>query len=102
MEESAEVLAGIARGVGMTRRIVAGIAAEQWSAPSPCVGWSVRDVLNHVVGGMRIFAAELTDANLRPAMTRTGWGPTQRARTRRPPHSTSLPGRRRRRSRARS
>ncbi len=44
----------------MTGRIVAGITTDQWATPSPCEGWSVREVLNHVVGGMRIFAAELT------------------------------------------
>jgi uncharacterized protein (TIGR03086 family) len=59
MNESPEVVARIERGVTMTGRIVAGVAADQWSTPSPCDGWTVRDVLNHVVGGMRIFAAEL-------------------------------------------
>ena len=55
-----EAVAGIERGVAMTGRVVAGIADGQWSTPSPCAGWTVHDVLNHVVGGMRIFAAELT------------------------------------------
>jgi len=59
MTASPEVLSGIERGVTMTGRVVAGINDDQWSAPSACEGWSVRDVLNHVVGGMRIFAAEL-------------------------------------------
>jgi uncharacterized protein (TIGR03086 family) len=54
------VLDGIHRSVQMTGRIVAGIDATQWAAPTPCVEWVVRDVVNHVVGGMRIFAAELT------------------------------------------
>ncbi|MER7283083.1 TIGR03086 family metal-binding protein [Dactylosporangium sp. NPDC000244] len=33
-------------------------------APSLCPGWTLRDELNHLVGGMRVFAAELsgTDA----------------------------------------
>jgi len=44
----------------MTARIVARINDAQWSAPTPCAEWNVRDVLNHTVGGMRIFAAELT------------------------------------------
>jgi uncharacterized protein (TIGR03086 family) len=60
MTESFEVVARIERGVTMAGRIVAGVAPDQWSTPSPCAGWTARDVLNHVVGGMRIFAAELT------------------------------------------
>ncbi len=31
-----------------TRR-VGGVAAEKWDAPSPCAGWSARDVLRHVI-----------------------------------------------------
>jgi uncharacterized protein (TIGR03086 family) len=43
-----------------TGRLVAGIDGEQWTAPTPCEGWDVATVVNHVVGGMRIYAAELT------------------------------------------
>ncbi len=30
---------------------------SQLAAPSPCVGWSARDVLNHMIGGADLFAA---------------------------------------------
>jgi uncharacterized protein (TIGR03086 family) len=40
--------------------IVAAIDEASWAAPTPCAGWTVRDVANHTVGGMNIFAAELT------------------------------------------
>jgi len=50
----------IGDAITMTGRIVAGVRADQWDAPSPCDGWTVRDVVNHTVGGMEIFAAELT------------------------------------------
>lgn len=43
-----------------TGGIVAAISADQLSAPTPCAKWDVRTELNHLVGGMRIFAAELT------------------------------------------
>lgn len=59
MNDEFDAVAGIERGVQMAGRIVLGISQDQWSTTSPCAGWSVRDVLNHMVGGMRIFAAEL-------------------------------------------
>ncbi|MGW4403582.1 TIGR03086 family metal-binding protein [Nonomuraea sp. NPDC004702] len=46
--------------VHMTTTIVKGITDERLTAPTPCAGWDVRTELNHLVGGMRIFAAELT------------------------------------------
>jgi uncharacterized protein (TIGR03086 family) len=44
----------------MTAGIVNGISPEQLPKPSLCPGWDVRFELNHLVGGMRVFAAELT------------------------------------------
>jgi uncharacterized protein (TIGR03086 family) len=43
-----------------TGALVAAIAPTQWSAPTPCAGWDVRTLTNHLVGGLRIFAAQLT------------------------------------------
>lgn len=34
-----------------TGAIVAGIRPDQLDDPSPCAGWDVRELLNHVVGG---------------------------------------------------
>jgi uncharacterized protein (TIGR03086 family) len=41
-----------------TRHYVAGIGADQWGRPSPCEGWDVRELVNHVVSG-NYWAAEL-------------------------------------------
>jgi uncharacterized protein (TIGR03086 family) len=46
--------------VSVLHRIVESVGEDQWSAKTPCAGWDVRDAVNHTVGGMRIFAAELT------------------------------------------
>ncbi|MFC4998494.1 TIGR03086 family metal-binding protein [Dactylosporangium cerinum] len=48
----------------MTGTIVDAITSAQLAKPSLCPGWEVRTELNHLVGGMRIFAAQLsgTDA----------------------------------------
>jgi uncharacterized protein (TIGR03086 family) len=50
--------------LGATGRLVAGVGADQWGAPTPCAGWDVRTLVNHLVGGLRIYTAELsgTDA----------------------------------------
>ena len=40
-----------ARALDTTRPVVAGVRADQWAAPSPCDGWDVRALLNHVVSG---------------------------------------------------
>jgi uncharacterized protein (TIGR03086 family) len=31
-------------------RLVEGVVADQWRLPTPCSEWSVRDLVNHVVG----------------------------------------------------
>ena len=36
----------------MTRRVAA-VTADRWDDPSPCEGWSARDVLGHVIGNHR-------------------------------------------------
>lgn len=46
--------------ITMTGAVVDGIRPDQLGAPSLCAGWDVRTELNHLVGGMRIFTAELT------------------------------------------
>jgi len=39
-----------------TKRIVDGIEPTQLANPTPCDEWTVRDVLNHVTAGGRMFA----------------------------------------------
>ena len=41
-----------------TRRYVGGIDADQLELPTPCEGWNVRELLNHIVAG-NLWAAEL-------------------------------------------
>ncbi|HWW45107.1 MAG TPA: TIGR03086 family metal-binding protein [Acidimicrobiia bacterium] len=40
-----------ARALDATRPYVAGIGADQWAAATPCDGWDVRALLNHVTSG---------------------------------------------------
>jgi uncharacterized protein (TIGR03086 family) len=46
------------RALHDTRDVVAGIARDQGSAATPCEGWDVRTLLNHLVAG-NLWAAEL-------------------------------------------
>jgi uncharacterized protein (TIGR03086 family) len=41
-----------------TRQFVAGIGDDQWGLPTPCVGWDVRELVNHIVAG-NLWAAQL-------------------------------------------
>lgn len=38
--------------------LIAAVGDDQWSALTPC-GWTVRELVNHVVGGTRLFTALL-------------------------------------------
>jgi len=44
------------RVVDETTQVVNACSDEQMANPSPCVGWTVRDVLNHITGGATMFA----------------------------------------------
>ncbi|MGZ8733797.1 MAG: TIGR03086 family metal-binding protein [Acidimicrobiia bacterium] len=46
------------RALAATRAIVAGVGDDQWSLPTPCAEWNVRELVNHIVAG-NFWAAEL-------------------------------------------
>src|SRR5438876_11143104 len=37
------------------------VRPDQWSAPTPCTDWTVRQLVNHLIGMNRVFAALLAD-----------------------------------------
>jgi len=39
--------------------LISNIRADQWSAPTPCPDWTVRQLVNHLIGMNRVFAALL-------------------------------------------
>jgi uncharacterized protein (TIGR03086 family) len=39
--------------------LISNIRADQWSAPTPCTDWTVRQVVNHLIGMNRVFVALL-------------------------------------------
>src|SRR5436190_14480668 len=46
------------KALDVTRTTVAGVAADQWTAPTPNEGWDVRALVNHIVSG-NLWAVEL-------------------------------------------
>jgi len=44
------------------------VTPDQWTNPSPCDGWTVRDVVNHVVGGNRMAVLLLAGSSLDEAL----------------------------------
>jgi uncharacterized protein (TIGR03086 family) len=39
------------RTLEVTRRYVAGVRPDQWGLDTPCEGWDVRELVNHIVSG---------------------------------------------------
>lgn len=54
------VIDQIERALDATARIVDAVGDDQWRLGTPCAGWTVHTEVNHLVGGLRIFTAELT------------------------------------------
>ncbi len=46
----------LSQGFASTGRVLAGVSPEQLDTPTPCASWSVRDLVNHVVGATTYFA----------------------------------------------
>jgi|1186.fasta_scaffold318163_2 uncharacterized protein (TIGR03086 family) len=46
--------------------LVAAVRAEQWDEPTPCADWSVRQLVNHLVGGNRLVTRVLSGEPLPP------------------------------------
>ncbi|HEY5359498.1 MAG TPA: TIGR03086 family metal-binding protein [Streptosporangiaceae bacterium] len=52
-----DLTASFDRVVTAVGQLVAGVAADQWSAPTPCPAWDVSHLVDHLIAGNRHFAA---------------------------------------------
>jgi len=55
------LMASLDRALAGVGRLIAGVEAHQWSAPTPCVGWDVREIVDHLASGNLNFAALVHD-----------------------------------------
>jgi uncharacterized protein (TIGR03086 family) len=55
----APIVDDLARASAVMSDLIDRIAADQWTAPTPCTEWNVRDVVNHLVGLNLVFVAML-------------------------------------------
>jgi uncharacterized protein (TIGR03083 family) len=88
----ADVLDRLESALATTGALVADIAPSQWRAPTPCPDWDVRMLTNHLVGGLRIFAARLTDIEAAVSTRTTGSARTPSPPTVPPPTPSWPPG----------
>jgi uncharacterized protein (TIGR03086 family) len=49
------------RAFASTRQVLGNVKPDQLSDPSPCQSWTVREVINHVIGGTFWFAGSMND-----------------------------------------
>jgi uncharacterized protein (TIGR03086 family) len=59
-------LAPLAAALDGTGQLVRAVPAEQWELPTPCGDWTVRQLLNHLVGGSRLTTRVLRGEPLPP------------------------------------
>jgi uncharacterized protein (TIGR03086 family) len=56
---TAEPVDQLAQALDATGQLIAAVGDEQWSDPTPCPDWNVRDLVSHIVAGNRMFAGIL-------------------------------------------
>lgn len=59
----------LARALDAAGAVIDAIGNDQWSNPTPCPEWNVRALLNHVVGGNRLFVRVLSGEQMPPPET---------------------------------
>ena len=45
----------LGRALDQAQHVLTGVTSAQWNSSTPCAKWSVRELSNHMVGGMMMF-----------------------------------------------
>lgn len=61
------LLAPLATALDGTARLIGAVPDDRWELPTPCPDWTARQVVNHLVGGNRLFTRVLRGDALPPA-----------------------------------
>ena len=56
-----DLLAALERVYAQAERVIGSVRDDQWSAPSPCSEWDVRQVVEHLIGTVMTFTNSLAD-----------------------------------------
>ena len=59
--DGSDQVAQLARSLAAVGEFIMKIRPDQWSAPTPCPDWTVRRLVEHLVGMNRVFTALLAD-----------------------------------------
>lgn len=51
---------GLAVALEATGQLIGGVPPGQWDAPTPCPGWTARDLVGHLITGNAVFAQALS------------------------------------------
>jgi uncharacterized protein (TIGR03086 family) len=66
------VTENLARAFASTRDVLSNVKADQLDDPTPCKSWTVRDLVNHIVGGAHWFGAT-TETGEAAAQSENDW-----------------------------
>jgi uncharacterized protein (TIGR03086 family) len=53
----------LAEACDFTESAIRGVTSQQWTAPTPCSEWSVRELVNHTISAVGAFAAIASGTN---------------------------------------
>ncbi len=60
MSDIPPLVADCDRALAAVQQLVDNVPDDQWTAPTPCTEWNVRELVQHMTGGNAIFATVVT------------------------------------------
>ena len=63
-----DTLTRLQASIDQARPVIAGTALADYDKPTGCDGWTVRDVINHMIGALTMFRDTAVDGSADPAL----------------------------------